>query len=236
MTKKGYFPRHRYPIAMIIIAILSHMFMASRDVSVFLYLLLRVRVSHKTICEWTKKFIDNIPLRPLKYPLEQILICHADEKFITIKGERAYWWSIIDHLGDLIHCIVTEARDLASAKKLFREAREKIGRTVDILVRDGLPSYDKAVKFLGRKCRSVVAGIKGRGIIHNKKFYWITNNPSESLNSEIDSYLAKFQYDFESLESANMFAKLFMLRRSLRRCFAAGELLETPSLLNQSIT
>ena len=122
------------------------------------------------------------------------------------------------------------------AKKLFREAREKIGRTVDILVRDGLPSYDKSVKFLGRKCRSVVAGIKGRGIIHNKSFYWITNNPSESLNSEIDSYLAKFQYDFESLESANMFAKLFMLRRSLRRCFAAGELLETTSLLNQSIT
>jgi hypothetical protein len=70
-----------------------------------------------------------------------------------------------------------------------------------------LPSYDKAVTFLGRECRSVVAGIKGKGIIHNKNFYWITNNPSESLNSEIDSYLAKFQYDLESLESANMFAK-----------------------------
>ena len=235
MTKKGYLPRHRYPMIVIVISILAHMFMPSREASLFLYLLLRVKVSHKTICEWTKKFINNIPLRPLKYSLEEILICHADEKFITIKGERAYWWSIVDHLGNLIHCIITEARDLASAKKLFREAREKIRRTVDILVRDGLPSYDKAVKFLGRKRRSVVAGIKGKGIIYNKNFYWITNNPSESLNSEIDSYLAKFQYDFESLESANMFAKLFMLRRSLRKCFAAGELLETTSPLNQSI-
>ncbi len=90
MTKKGYFPRHRYPIARIIIAILSHMFMASRDVSVFLYLLLRVRASHKTICEWTKKFVNSIPLRPLICSLDKILICHAEVSEGVLQQENSW--------------------------------------------------------------------------------------------------------------------------------------------------
>ncbi len=107
-------------------------------------------------------------------------------------------------------------------------------RKVYILVRDGLPAYDRATKFLGRKCKSVIAGINGKGFIYKNNFYWITNNPAESLNSEIDFYLGKFRNNFANLESANRFANLFMLHKHLKKSFMEKKLLETSSLLKQA--
>ena len=76
-----------------------------------------------------------------------------------------YWWSLKDMLGNVIHAIVTKLRDFASAKKLLVEAREKIGRKVDILVRDGLPAYDKSTKIRERKCKSLMAGLNRKGFL-----------------------------------------------------------------------
>ena len=102
------------------------------------------------------------------------------------------------------------------------------------MIRDGLHAYDSSAKFLGRKCKSVIAGINGKGFIYKKKFYWITNNPAESLNSEIDSYLEKFRYNFENIESANKFAQLFMLRKHLKKMFYEKKFLEASSTLEQA--
>jgi transposase-like protein len=235
MAKTGYLKRYRNPIIVIRFAIILHIYLPSRIVSILLFLLFRASVSYKTVCEWTKKFANNLTL-PEYSCLSDILICHADEKYVKVKGEWNYWWSLKDCFGNLIHTIITPLRDFDSAKKLLKEARLKIGREVDILVRDGLYAYDKSTKFLGRKCKSVVAGINGKGFIYKKKFYWITNNPSESLNSEIDSYLEKFRYNFENIESANRFANLFMLRKHLKKMFYEKKLLEASSMLEQAFT
>lgn len=98
-----------------------------------------------------------------------ILICHVDEKYVKVNGEWHYWWSIKDCFGNLIHAIITPLRDYDSAKKLLQEARRKIRRDVDILVRDGLNAYQRSAKLLGRKCKSMIAGIKGKGFIYKKK-------------------------------------------------------------------
>ena len=233
MTKTGYLKRYRSPILVIRTAVILHMLLPSRIVSMILYLLLRANVTHKTVCEWTKKFAGNINL-PQYNCTADILICHVDEKYVKVNGEWCYWWSLKDMLGNMIHAIVTTLRDFASAKKLLVEAREKIGRKVDILVRDDLPAYDKSTKFLGRKCKSVIAGINGKGFIYKKNFYWLTNNPAESLNSEIDFYLGKFQNNFENIESANKFARIFMLLKHLKRMFYEKKLLETTSMLEQA--
>lgn len=234
MTKSGYFKRHRFPVLVIRTAVILHMVMPSRFVAVTLYLLFQTKVTHKTVCEWTQKFAPQIKLP--HYKIRQgILICHADEKYVKVNGVWHYWWSIKDTLGNLIHSIVTPSRDLASAKKLMKEARVRIGRNVDILIRDGLSAYDKATRLLGRKCKSVVAGIQGKGILHKKDFYWITNNPAESLNSEIDFYLKKFQNNFGSVESANVFAHTFMLQKYLKKCFVEKKLSEATSLLNSAL-
>jgi len=234
MAKAGYLKRYRSPIFIIKFSILLHMFLPSRIVSLFLFLLFRANVSHKTVCEWTKKFANGIVL-PTYTPTDGILLCNVDEKYVKVKGVWHYWWSLKDSFGNLIHSIVTEFRDFASAKKLLKEAREKIGRDVDILVRDGLPAYERASKFLGRKCKNVIAGINGKGIIYKKQFYWITNNNAESLNSEIDFYLGKFRNNFSNLESANTFARLFMLQKHLKKMFVQKKLLEASLTLEQAI-
>ena len=234
MTKTGYLKRYRNPINVIRIAILLHMYLPSRIVPLFLFILFRATISHKTVCQWTNKFTSNINLPPYKFT-DDILICHVDEKYVRVKGEWCYWWSLKDCIGNIIHCIVTEFRDFISAKKLLKEARDKIGRKVDILVRDGLPAYDKATKFLGNKCKKVIAGINGKGFVYKNNFYWITNNPAESLNSEIDFYLGKFRNNFVSLESANRFANLFMLSKHLKKSFMQKKFLEASSMLEQAI-
>ena len=235
MTKTGYLPRYRNPIISIRIAVTLHMFLKSRTIALLLFLFFRTKVSHKTVCEWTKKFNANIDL-PYSAPRKnKILICHVDEKYVKVKGDWHYWWSLKDSFGNIISWIVTKLRDFDSAKALFKKARLKIGRNVDILVRDGLPAYDKSTKFLGRKCKSVVAGINGKGFIFKKNFYWLTNNPAESLNSEIDFYLSKFQNNFSSLESANRFADIFMLQKYLKKLFTEKKLSEASSLLVQAV-
>ena len=88
---------------------------------------------------------------------------------------------------------------------------------------------------MGRKCNSVIAGINGKGFIYKKKFYWITTNPAESFNSEIDFYLCKFRNNFANLESANRFANLFMLSKHLKKMFNEKKLLEASSMLEQAI-
>jgi len=235
MAKTGYLKRYRNPIIVIRFAVILHIFLPSRIVSILLFLLFRAKVSYKTVCKWTNKFANGIILPPY-HCASDVLICHADEKYVKVSGKWNYWWSIKDCLGNLIHCIVTQFRDFDSAKRLFEEARRKIGREVDILIRDGLPAYDRATKLLGRKCKSVVAGISGKGFIYKKKFYWITTNNAESLNSEIDFYLGKFRNNFANLESANRFANLFMLSKHLKKMFYEKKLLKASSMLEQAFT
>ena len=233
MAKTGYLKRYRNPIIVMRFAIILHICLPSRIVSILLFLLFRAKVSYKTVCDWTNKFASNVHLPTLDFN-NGVLICHADEKFVKVNGEWHYWWSIKDGLDNLIHVIVTPFRDFDSAKKLFKEARRKIGRKVDIIIHDGLRAYDSSTKFLGRKCKSVIAGIKGKGFIYEKRFYWITNNPAESLNSEIDVYLSKFRNNFQSVESANKFAQLFMLQKYLKKMFYEKKLLEASSMLEQA--
>ncbi len=236
MTKTGYPSRFRHPEIIIRFAVLLNIYLSSRKVATLLFFLFRISVTHKTICAWTNRFSQNITLPSKDYSLDEILICHADEKYVKVNGDWNYWWSIKDCFGNPIHSLVTKSRDFFSAKKFFKEAREKIGRKVDILARDGLPAYDKAVKYLGRCCKSLITGIKGKPIIHKKNLYWLTNNPAESLNSEIDTYLGRFQNNFSNLESANRFANLFMLQKYLQKCFTEKKLSEASSLLFQALT
>ncbi len=235
MTKTGYLKRYRFPEWVMRFSIILYLFLPSRLASMVLFLIFRVKVSHKSICGWCRKFLSFTPPRLKKFSKKKVLICNADEKYVKVKGEWNYWWSIKDCLGNVISTIITPLRDYVSAKKLLTDAKISLGRDVDILVRDGLAAYDKATKYLGRKCKSVIAGIRGKSIIYNHKYYWLTNNSAESLNSELDFYMRRFQNDFPNLECANRFAQMFKLQKRLKKCFAEKKLLEATSMLEQAI-
>jgi transposase-like protein len=209
--------RHRHMLIIIKLAVILYNFVSSRDVKAILYYAFRIKVSHKGICEWAKKFPEQLPRKKIKYKKKETVILFADEKYVWIKNVRAYWWSVRDHLGNVLAKIITFSRDAASAEELFRRAKEVIDGKVHAVVRDGLKSYNKPIKkIFGRKCLSIVAGIKGRLVIINKGLYWITNNSAESLNAQIDNYIARHHYNFNNLESANYFADMFMNRKNLR--------------------
>lgn len=209
--------RHRFVLIIIKLAVVLHIFLSSEDVKAVMYFIFCVRVSGKTICEWAKKFPIELPNKRIEYKKGEDVFLFADEKFVWIKSVKAYWWSVRDHLGNVLANIITARRDTASAKKLFRRARDRIIGKVNAVVHDGLKSYNNAVKWtFGRKCKNIIAGIQGKFVMVNKKSYWITNNSSESLNAQIDCYLARHHYNFNSLESANYFATMFLYRKNLR--------------------
>ncbi len=212
--------RHRYLLIFIKLEVILYVFLSSEDVKAIMYYVFRVKVSGKTICEWAKKFPIELPEEKIEYKEGEDVLLFADEKFVWIKGIKAYWWSIRDHLGNVLANIVTMRRDAASAKKLLRRAKQRIIGRVHAVVHDGLKSYNSAVDWVfGRKCLNIIAGIKGRFVMVNKKVYWITNNSSESLNAQIDSCLARHHYNFNSLVSANYFATMFLYRKNLRDAY-----------------
>jgi len=235
MTRSGYLKRHRFPIEIVRFAIVLNIYIPARKVSIIIFALFRAKVSHKSICEWSNKFNHYHDDKTFDYSDTKHLICHVDEKFVKVAGKRAYWWSVKDSFGNLISSLVTMSRDIVSAKALFKKTRQKINRDVDLLARDGCFSYEKATKFLGRKCKTLITGINGNGIIYKKYFYWLTNNPAESLNSEIDTYITRFQRNFENLESANKFAQNFILQKRLKKSFDEKKFSETSSILTRAI-
>jgi transposase-like protein len=142
---------------------------------------------------------------------------HSDEKFIKIRGiGKAYWWSTIDHFGNYLSSCITINRDLASAKDLIRPIK---WLKPDIHVTDGLFSYIKATHLFGRKCKHIIAGIKGKWVMHNNSLYWITNNPVESLNAKINNFLHRFRGCFVNIESANRWRKAFIFGEYLLKSF-----------------
>lgn len=218
--------RRRFPVPLMKCAILFHLFVPSRVVQLFIFLLFFRSVSRNTICEWSRKFRDKLPV---VYPLvfqtqEKGLTLFADEKFITINGKRAYWWTVRDQLGNFITCLISHSRDLPSAKELFRRARfvaDEYGKTVMEVVTDYLQAYCKAKNILGNNCGHIQTGIQGRLIQRGKEICLVTNNMAESGNAEIEKYLAKYNYQFPNLAAAERAAKGFMLAKYLLYEFEA---------------
>lgn len=128
-----------------------------------------------------------------------MLIVHADEKFFKIKGKWTYWWSLVDESGNLISCVVSETRNLASAKKLFENAKLVLDR-VDLT--DKLQAYIKAKNVFGRKTVHVQTNTIGTTTNYAPRcLIPADNNILKSLNSETNIFLSRFRYNFSSLES-----------------------------------
>ena len=209
--------RHRHIWLVIKLAVVLHIFLSSRDVQAILYYLFKDKVSPKTICQWTKKFPLGLPEEKVVYGPEEDVILFADEKYVWIKKVKAYWWTVRDHTGRILASLITTERDGASAEKLFRRAKARIIGQVHAVVRDGLKSYTKPIKkTFGRRCKSIVRGIKPKWAMVNYRAHYLSNNISESINAQIDAYYTRLHYNFNNLESANQFVTMFLYRRHLR--------------------
>jgi len=65
-----------------------------------------------------------------------------------INGEIHYLWRAVDHEGEVLEAFVSKRRDRRAALKFLRNAIKRYGEP-RVIVRDGLKSYDAALRDLG---------------------------------------------------------------------------------------
>lgn len=222
---KSPFFRYRHADFQIKFAVTLYIFMPTLFVRMLFALFFREYISSKSILAWHKKFHPlffgcmTIPI-----PTNKRVRLFGDEKFIIVNGERGYWWNIRDALGNLYACIVTMKRDLTSAKQAAKLAKNKLnlfGSICEMFVSDKLQAYIKAHRLFGRQCKHIQTGIRGRLMQTSNNIELITNNYSESLNSLLDKFLAKYSYSFPSLDAANDAARTFQTLIDLKQDFKA---------------
>lgn len=211
--EKGIFARMRFPREIIINALYLRSYPLSlRDVKRVIKKLVKIKVSHVSIYNWILKFAPKLIELAKKIPTQFTKIWHVDEKFIKVKKSKddfAYLWAVIDSNNNLIAVHVSDARNGKNAKIVFNKAKERAGFNPDILASDGLQGYKKAVSFVfGRKTKHVIAHFKKKGLIYNKKRFFISNNRIERVNEFFALWLHVCR-GLKSFETANLWLEFF---------------------------
>jgi putative transposase len=140
--------------------------------------LIGIKVSHKTVFKWVKKYITLMRdyVETLKPNVSDTW--RADELYIKIRGNMKYLFAMMDDETRFwIAQEVAETKEKHDARTLFFRAKRLMAKQPKTLITDGLPSYSLA-------CEQVFEGanhirkITLKGKVHN-------NNKMERLNGEI---------------------------------------------------
>ena len=211
------FYRRRFPEWIIRITILMHLKVPASTVQLFLLLFFRCHVSEKTICAWSRKFLDQIPDVQQKGRPATIIIRHTDEKKIKIAGKEAWWWNTADPATNVLTSSISYSRSLADTKRHLKKHRT-IEHHIDMHVTDGMQSYIRATHLFGRTTKHVVRGLQEKGCMRKKRFFMLSNLAVERANSRVDAYIKlKVRESFSSFEQAERIRKSFMLTQIIQR-------------------
>ena len=206
----SFFCRHRFPEEVIKNTILYTLFVSTRISKFMANETMNFTLSHVTVFNWMKKFAHLLSKQRRIISFSNIW--HVDEKFVKVKGckDFAYLWVVIDDKNSIIAVHVSAYRNIASARTVLALAKKRAEKPPDILVSDGCPSYIKACKkVFGCATKHVVAHFAAAKFMHNGKYYMLSNNRIESLNSKINLWYKKFR-GFKRLDSANLWCIMWM--------------------------
>lgn len=215
--EKGIFARMRFPKEVITNALFLRLYpLSTRNVKRILKKLNYIKVSHVSIYNWVLKFAPYLCKFAKIIPLNFTNLWHVDEKFIKVrrankkrKKEFAYLWIVSDSRNNILATHVSFARDIVNAKIVLQKAKQRAGFSPEILISDGLQGYKKACKkIFERKTRHVIAHFKAKNIIHNKKWYRLSNNRAESINRFYALWLHACK-GFKRLDNANLWIEFF---------------------------
>lgn len=206
----SFFYRSRYPEEIIKNAVLCTLFVSTRIASFMVCETMNFSVSHVSIFNWMKKFACLLQgnMRSISFSN----VWHADEKFVKVKGckEFAYLWVVIDDKNSIIAVHVSPKRDIEGAHTVLELAKQRALKPPDILVTDGCSSYIRACKkVFGRKTKHVQSHFKQEKFMHKGRYYILSNNRIESLNSKINLWYKKFR-GFKRLDTANLWCIMWM--------------------------
>ena len=214
----SFFARHRYPEEVIINGILFFFFVSTRNAVFLLKESIGFKPSNVSVYNWNKKFAQH--LSKIQRSRNFSNIWHVDEKFIKVKDsldDFAYEWVVMDDINSIIAVHVSKKRDITGARKVLELAKKNADKPPDILVTDGLLAYIKASKkVFGRKVKHVKAHFKTERFMHQRRYYMLSNNRIESLNSKINLWYKKFR-GFKSTETASLWCNMWMFFYNVMR-------------------
>lgn len=214
----SFFARHRYPEEVIKNSILYCFFISTRYAKFLIQETIQFNPSHVSIYNWTIKFAQV--LSKLKRRKSFSNVWHVDEKFIKVKGsidDFAYEWVVMDDKNSMIAVDVSQKRDISGARKVLDLAKKNADKPPDILVSDGWLAYIKASKkVFGRKTKHIRAHFKTERFMHKNKYYMLSNNRIESLNSKINLWYKKFR-GFKSIKTASLWCNMWMFFYNVMR-------------------
>lgn len=77
---------------------------------------------------------------------------YVDETYVKVGGKWCYLYRAIDRDGNLVDSMLSQKRDMASARRFFMQAKEVVGHKPTKVTTDGHESYPRAIRrVLGRK-------------------------------------------------------------------------------------
>jgi transposase-like protein len=109
-----------------------------------------VAVSHTTILRWVQCYVPEFEKRWNHYTRPVATSWRVDETYIRVKGRWTYFYRAVDKRGKTVDFLLSEHRDIAAAKRFFRQAVHKHGPPEKITV-DGYPATHTAIADLKAK-------------------------------------------------------------------------------------
>ena len=196
--------RMRHPIHLII-TVLTLFFIgksSTRNISLMLYQLYNIKLSHVTVAEWCKKFapiFDNISLKLIPTMDFNSDEWHADETVIKIAGKKYYIWFIIDsETRFVLGFHLSPHRSSPQAHALFQHVSH-LGNPKAI-VSDRYSAYKVPTKCYFPNAKHIrVETFKDD----------ISNNLIEAFNNRFKAWY-KTKRGFHSFDSANATISVFV--------------------------
>lgn len=117
--------------------------------------------THEAVRDWEMRFVSLLQQELRNKRKGQAgRSWYVDETYIKVKGVWCYLYRAIDRDGNLVDSMLSQTRDLDSAKRFFQGATQAVGHTPERVTTDGHDSYPRAIR------ESL-----GEGVIHRTNRY-----------------------------------------------------------------
>ena len=104
-----------------------------------------VEVDHTTLYRWAQAYSVELAKRIRYYSKPYSTSWRVDETYIKVKGKWKYLYRAVDKYGSTIDFMLSSHRDIAAAKKFFKQAMINSALKPKTITTDKHSSYNKAI-------------------------------------------------------------------------------------------
>ena len=106
-----------------------------------------IALAHTTILRWVRRYVPQFEKRWQQYARPVGGSWRCDETYIKVNGRWTYLYRAVDKQGHTVDFLLSERRDVAAAKRFFRQAMKNNG-TPRVITLDAYAASHRAVREL----------------------------------------------------------------------------------------